>query len=82
MNIWLAHPINLALLHEFFDDSTLKTILGDTTFADPVAVNLPNFQIYTHNYNQFLTNDNKAYLNLSKMVQAAKNDEVVFQTFT
>ena len=82
LNISIAHPVNLALLHEFFYDSTLKAILGDTTFADPVAVNLPNFQIYTHNYNQFLANDNKAHLNLSKMVQAAKNDEVVFQTLT
>lgn len=72
----------MALLHEFFDDSNLQTILGDTTFAESVEVNLPNFKLYAHNYNQVLANDNKAHLNLSKMVKAVKKDELVFQSLT
>lgn len=38
--------------------------------------------MYAHNYNQVLANDNKAHLNLSKMVKAAKKDELVFQSLT
>lgn len=82
LNISITHPVNLALLHEFLDDSNLQSILGDTTFAESVKVNLSNFKLYAHNYNQFLANDNRAYLNLSKMVKAAKKDELVFQSLT
>lgn len=82
LNISVAHPVNLALLHEFFDESKLQSILGDTTFAESVTVDLPNFNLYAHNYNQFLANDHKAHLNLSKMVKAAKKDELVFQSLT
>lgn len=41
LNNSIAHPVNLALLHEFFDDWNLHSILGDTTFAESVKVNLP-----------------------------------------
>lgn len=57
-------------------------MLGVTTFAVSVKVNLPNFKLYAHNYNQVLANYNKTHLNLSKMVKAAKKDELVFQSLT
>lgn len=79
-NITISHPVNLALLHEFFSDSSLKSILGDTTFLDPIQVNLPNFKIYSHDYNQFLAADQKAHLNLTKMVNVAKKDQIIFKS--
>lgn len=72
----------MALLHEFFDDSNLQSILEYTTFAESGKVNLPNFKLYAHNYNNFLANDNKSDLNLSKIVKAAEKDELVFQSLT
>ena len=79
-NITIAHPVNLALLQEFFNDTTLKSIFGDSTFLNPIQVNLPDFKMYTHSYNQFLAADQKAHLNLSKMVQVAKKDQVIFKS--
>lgn len=58
----------------------MKSILGDTTFLDPIQVNLPDFKIYSHDYNQFLAEDQKVHLNLTKMVNVAKKDQVIFKS--
>lgn len=79
-NITTSHPLNLALLQEFFSDSLLKSISGDTSFLDPIHVNLPDFILYSHDYNQFLAAYQKAHLNLTKMVQVAKKDQIIFKS--
>ena len=81
-NATQVHPVNLALLQHFFNESKLSSIFGDTTFSEPVNVLLPGFKLYTHKFNQFLVDDSKAHLNVSKMVQAAKNDETIFQSLS
>lgn len=36
--------------------------------------------MFTYPYNQLLAADQKAHLNLSKMVQVAKKDQVIFKS--
>ena len=79
-NFTQVHPVNLALLQQFCNDSKLLSVFGDTTFIEPVNVLLPGFKMYEHNFNQFLVDDSKAHLNVTKMVQAAKNDSLIFQS--
>ena len=81
-NFTEVHPVNLALLQEFFNTSTLKSVFGDTTYLDEVNVKIPGFQMYQHNFNQFLVDDSKAHLNVTKMAQAAKNDSLIFQSLS
>jgi len=79
-NVSKLHPVNLILLHKFFDTSKFQHIFGDSTFLQPLNVTVPNFKIYNHQMSQVLANDVKNHLNLSKMVEIAKNDRIVFQT--
>ncbi|XP_071083944.1 uncharacterized protein [Haliotis cracherodii] len=74
------HPVNLALLQHFFDDSTLSAIAGDTTFKRAISItNIPQFHLYSHNFSHFLARDNQDHLSLKRMVASAKKDETVFQ---
>ena len=81
-NITKLHPINLALLQEFFDASKTQHIYADTTFLKPLNISTPAFKIYNHKMNQVLADDTKAHLSLSKMADKAKNDEVIFKSLS
>lgn len=76
------HPVNLALLQQFFNDSTLNDIGSNTLFQNPLATDVPNFKIYNHSMNQILADDNQAHLNLEKMANSAKNNSLIFQSLT
>lgn len=71
-----AHPINLALLQEFFKDTHMY---ANSTFPKPVSFLIPQFQVYNHTFNQFLANDKKSHLNLKKMVEATVKEKKIFQ---
>ena len=75
-----VHPVNLALLQEFFDESKLSNILGNSMFSNPVNFSVPNFKFYNHSFNEFLVADAQSHLNLKKMAKAAKKDEKVFKS--
>ena len=79
-NITKLHPINLALLQEFFDPSMTEHIYADTTFQKPLNVSTPTFKIYDHEMNQIIAYDTKAHLNLRKMSDKAKIDEIIFKS--
>jgi len=81
-NSYVLHPVNLALLTQFFNATKLKAILGDTTFPSQVSLKIPNFKIYSHNMSKILVADQQQHLSLQKMAQAAKNDEQIFKTLT
>ena len=61
MNITKYYPVNLALLHEFFKQDEYASIQGDTTFAQPISVIIPHFNIYNHSMASVIANDNKHY---------------------
>lgn len=78
----VLHPVNLALLTQFFDEDRLKHLLGDTTFPSQVTLEVPDFRIYSHNMSNLLAADTEQHLNLKKMALAAKKDAQIFQTLT
>lgn len=74
------HPVNLILLQKFFNNDQFQHIFADSTFLSPLNVTVPQFNIYNHEMSKVLADDVKNHLNLSKMVEIAKNDDIVFQT--
>ncbi|WAR19936.1 Y068-like protein [Mya arenaria] len=74
------HPVNLILLQRFFDNEKYQHIFADTTFASPLNITVPTFRVYKHEMSNILADDVKNHLNLTKMVEVAKNDDIVFQT--
>ena len=79
-NITTIHPVNLALLQHFFDDSFVDNIFADTIFSKPVNVTLPALKIYEHKMSSVLAADTKSHLSLEKMAETAKQDKTIFQT--
>ena len=78
-NMTTIHPVNLALLQYFFDDSFVDNIFADTFFSKAVNVSLPKLQLYEHKISNILAADTKAHLSLSKMASTAKKDAIIFQ---
>ena len=79
-NIIKLHPLNLALLQQFFKPSVIKHINADTAFLRPVNISTPAFKIYKHKMNNILADDVKSHLSLKRMADRAKNDETIFKT--
>jgi hypothetical protein len=78
----MLHPVNLALLQQFFNDTELQNIGSNLLFENPMSVDVPQFKIYNHSMQNILADDRKNHLNLEKMAKAAKNDALIFQTMT
>lgn len=76
------HPFNLVLLQEFFASKTVENVFADITYLKPMNVSISKFKIYKHKISDIIVNDQKAHLNLSKMADNAKKDEVIFQSLT
>ena len=78
-NMTTIHPVNLALLQHFFDDSFVDNNFADTIFSKAVNVSLPTLKLYEHKMSTILAADTKAHLSLSKMASTAKTDAIIFQ---
>ena len=76
------HPINLAVLQQFFNDTSLQAIDSKTLFKNPLNVEVPHFRLYNHSMSQIITDDRKSHLSLQKMAEAAKKDAMAFRTLT
>ena len=81
-NITKLHPLNLALLQQFFDPAVIKHIYADTAFLRPVNISTPAFKIYKHKMSNILADDMKGHLSLKRMADKAKNDETIFKTLS
>lgn len=79
-NYSVIHPVNLALLQQFFDESSLQQIYGNTFFPTPVNMSIPKFTFFNHTIRDVLANDHKAHLNLKKIASAVKNDQKIFKS--
>ena len=73
------HPVNLAIMQHFFDNSQTENIFADTTFASPVNLSVPDFKLYRHHMHQIIVDDTSSHLSLSKMANAAKRGATIFQ---
>ena len=76
------HPVNLAVLQQFFNDTDLQNIESNSLFENPLSVNVPQFQIYKHSIQNIIADDRKSHLSLEKMAKSAKNDAMIFQSLT
>jgi hypothetical protein len=76
------HPINLAVLQQFFNGTSIQSIESSSLFENPLNIEVPHFRLYNHSMNQIITDDRKSHLSLQKMAEAAKNDAIAFQTLT
>ncbi|XP_060591477.1 uncharacterized protein LOC132746373 [Ruditapes philippinarum] len=81
-DISIVHHVNLILLQKFFDKTFHDEIFADSSFGKPVNVSLPKFKLFEHKMHSVLANDAKAHLNLSRMVDLAKQDTAAFQSLT
>ena len=81
-NVTKLHPLNLALLQQFFDSLVIKHIYADTAFLRPINISTPVFKIYKHKMNNILADDIKTHLSLKRMADKAKNDETIFKTLS
>ena len=79
-SIQILHPVNLALIQEFFDPKFHSSIFGDTAFQQYLDLKVPHFKIFNHSFSKYLAVDQKQHLSLKKMAKLAKKDETVFQS--
>ncbi|XP_064617309.1 uncharacterized protein LOC135481413 [Liolophura sinensis] len=78
-DIAVRHPVNLALLQSFFSSSEIHDILPDTTFPQPLEVDVPKFQLYNHTFSTMLAADQRSHLSLARMAESAKRNAMVFR---
>ncbi|CAC5376587.1 unnamed protein product [Mytilus coruscus] len=81
-SITTLHPVNLALIQHFFSPETYNSIMGDTTFAQPIDLTIPNFHIYNHTFSNILAQDKQYHLSLKRMAQAASKEETIFTSLS
>lgn len=79
-NFSVIHPVNLALLQQFFDESKLSNLFGNTYFPTPINMSIPEFIFYNHTMHDVLADDHKAHLNLKKIANAVKKDQKIFKS--
>ena len=79
-DITILHPVNLALLQQFFHKDSHSTIFGDTIFEELVHIQLPNFHIFNHSFSQYLANDKEQHLSLKRIAKAVRHDGKVFKS--
>ena len=73
------YPVNIAVIQQFFNDSQLRKVLADASFNNSIDIKIPPFKIYEHKMsNIFAEDDSKYSLNLRKMANRAKKDQVIF----
>ncbi|XP_060552390.1 uncharacterized protein LOC132713730 [Ruditapes philippinarum] len=78
VDITYIHPINLALLQQFFSESTLSMVEAHSTFNDPLNISIPTFQIFKHNFSDLIAKDTKEHLSLKKMAMLTKANSQIY----
>ena len=76
------YPVNLALLHIFFNDKELAEILANSTFHNPLSIILLQLQIYQHKMFSILSDDHNFDGSLKHIVQLTKNNSNIYGTLT
>src|SRR6218665_89554 len=74
------YPVNLALLHHFFDNDTLGAFSGDTLLPQPLSVQLPPMKFFNHSFDDKLATSHALSYQLDKVVNASKADAHIFRS--
>ena len=73
-----VHPINLALLQEYFEEKELKNITSETTFDTAINITTPPFKIFNHGISEIIANNKHSHMNLQKMINMSKQNKLMF----
>ena len=79
-NITKTYPVNLALLHSFFEASHLQSIQLHTTFSQPLNISLPPFNVYEHNYSDLVDSANRLQFSLKRVVNKTKQNSTIYNS--
>ena len=77
-NIQVQHNVNLALLQNFFSESELRDISGDTLLSDPLKVMLPSLKIFQAEFSHEADEDKRAQFDLECISNLTKQDQQAF----
>ena len=77
-DIEVEHSMNLALLQQFFSESELSGIFGDTLLPDPLRVRLPDLKIFQAEFSHEIEEDKRAKFDLGQFSNLTKKDEQAF----
>ena len=80
--LYVSYPVNLALLSHFFEEHSLQDIASDTRYTTPLSPDIPDFNIYEHNFSKIVANDKSDHLSLNTMVQQTKKNNQIYQSLT
>jgi len=70
--------VNLALLREFFNESELGNLAGNTTLYSELRVSLPKFKQYEHRFKELISGDAVESHNLQKFAKRVRKDSKVY----
>jgi len=77
-DVSLLHSVNLALLQNFFSESQLSHIWGNSLLPDPMQIFLPDLKIFEAEYSHELKEDKRARFDLKKIANLTKSDTDAF----
>jgi len=77
-DVQVQHHVNLALLQNFFSESQLKDISGDTLLPDPLKVMLPPLKIFQAEFSHEVEEDKRAKFDLEQISNLTKEDKEAF----
>ena len=77
-DITTLYSVNLAVIQQFFNDSQIWTVLADTSFNNSINIKIPPFKMHEHKMANIFADDFKYSLNLRKMANRPKKDQVIF----
>ena len=76
--VTMVYPVNMALLQLYFSKKQLEHFAHDMVTEVPLNYTLPAFQLFQHNFSQLVAQEKHQRLSLSKMVQRAKQNQVIY----
>ena len=74
------HTVNLAVLQEFFDDSTLSNISAHITYHQPLEVQIPEIKVFQQQFSDIMSSDKEQHLNLKTVIQATRNQQWAYNS--
>ena len=77
-DIEIRHNVNLALLQQFFSESELSDILGNTLLPDPLKVMLPSLKVFQAEFSHEVAEDKRAKFDLERISNLTKQDKKAF----
>ena len=74
------HVLNVALLQQFFNASTLETFNATYAQASQRAVSLPQIRLVSHDFSDFMTTDKRLKLDLKRTMQRVMQNKSILTT--